>query len=579
MRTYPVPEGASAEQQHGHAEVLAVHAAVLPTNKVVYFSGDQHDPGQFANRLFDRARIFDCETGEVQPCVPSNEITDLFCCGHALLPDGRLLIAGGTSRFDPFLGDRAAWVFDPDTVAFNQVRSMGDGRWYPTLVTLGNGDVLAVSGINAGAQAPGGPEPEDQNRDLESFRLDGEGGVWMLQGLLPDPTGTLYPRLHLLPDGRVLFVTPIAGECATWRPGEPTPQPLCAHPLPRADAGFAEYTSVLLPLLPEDGYTPRVLVGNLPQPRLLVIEASPPEWKDTGPRRLPPDGVLDSEAPARVNGMMVLLPTGEVLACGGEAAFGDDDHPVQPLEIYHPETNRWETLPVRTEVTRGYHSVALLLPDGRVWLAGSNKRCDWSFHDSVDFKDRPQPSTEQQVKTHDGTSVPVDNRELRIEIFEPWYVGRSDRPSLDLGSDVVEVGGELSVASEEAGAVVRVALLRAGSTTHGFNSDQRFVSIPFRKEEATLVAELPDNESLLPPGPWLVFLLVQVSDRDGGVLTVPSEGKWIRIESPVRQRMLMADREPIEALDLSQVAIRPIDPELLERQRSMEGMHHGGVEH
>lgn len=187
MRTYLIPEGGSAEQQDGYAEILAVHAALLPTNKVVYFSGDQHDPGQFANRLFDRARVFDCETAEVQPCVPSNEITDLFCCGHALLPDGRLLIAGGTSRFDRFLGDRAAWVFDPDTVTFSQVRSMRDGRWYPTMVTLGNGDVFAVSGINSGAQAPGEPQPEDQNRDLESFRLDGEGGVWMLQGLLPDP--------------------------------------------------------------------------------------------------------------------------------------------------------------------------------------------------------------------------------------------------------------------------------------------------------------------------------------------------------------------------------------------------------
>ena len=38
---------------------------------------------------------------------------DLFCCGHACLPDGRLLAAGGTERYDPFIGLRQAVVFDP----------------------------------------------------------------------------------------------------------------------------------------------------------------------------------------------------------------------------------------------------------------------------------------------------------------------------------------------------------------------------------------------------------------------------------------------------------------------------------
>lgn len=577
MRTYLLPEGGSAEDQGRHAEILAVHAALLSSNKVVYFSGDQHDPGQFVHGLFDQARLFDCTTGAVTECVPTEGITDLFCCGHALLPDGRLLIAGGTSRFAGFLGNPATWIFEPATATFLQAGPMGDGRWYPTLVTLGNGDVLAVSGVNAGADAPKGPEDEDQNRDLETFHLDGDDGDWHLQGCLPHATGTLYPRMHLLPDGRLLFVTPIAGQCAVWRPGDAAPQALCEHPLARADAGFAEYTSVLLPLLPDDGYAPRVLVGNLPQPKVLDLSVLPLEWRDTGSRHIHPDGILESLTPARVNGMMVLLPTGEVLACGGETRHGDEKHPVQPLEVYRSETNAWRTLPVRTQVTRGYHSVALLLPDGRVWLAGSNRHCDWSFHNSSKFSGGPQPTTKQQLEVKDGQTLLVDNRELRIEIFEPWYVGHPDRPSFALDCAAVEVGGEFKVTTEQADAIVRVALMRAGSTTHGFNSDQRFVAVPFQRDGKTLVVTLPNKESLLPPGPWLVFLTARTVNADGS--DVPSEGRWLSIAPHPTRRTFAAELKLVDKADLRNVPIHPIDPELLERQRSMEGMHHGGMEH
>ncbi len=582
MRTYLLPEGASAEQQNGHAEIIAVHAALLVTNKIVYFAGDQHDPGQFAHGLFDQARVFDCTTGRVDRCQPTPEITDLFCGGQALMPDGRVLIAGGTSRFDGFLGDPSAWIFDPAASSFTRTESMRDGRWYPTLVTLGDGGILAVSGINAGAKAPGGSEREDQNRDLEVFYDDHDETSWLLQGRLPDPTGTLYPRLHLLPDGKVIFITPVADRCATWRPGEPSPHPLCDHPLPRSDSGFAEYTSVLLPLLPENDYAASVLVGNLPHPKRLNLTASPLVWFDTGPRRIPTDGVHQTEAPPRVNGMMVLLPTGEVLACGGEAGFGDEDHPVHALEVYKPDTNSWETLPTRTQVTRGYHSVALLLPNGSVWLAGSNKRCDWSFHDSADFRDQPPPTSEQQLKRRDGTTVAVDNRELRIEIFEPWYVGHPARPSFSLEEGVLAAGGQLAITTARPDEVVRVALIRSGSTTHAFNCDQRYVALPFRVHDGTVIAELPANPHLLPPGPWLVFIIVRLPKDPDTAQDIPSEGKWIIIQQPSPARRMfhgLDARTAASSVDLTGVPIRPIDSELLERQRSMEGMHHGGMRH
>jgi galactose oxidase len=69
----------------------------------------------------------------------------------------------------------------------------------------------------------------------------------------------------------------------------------------------------------------------------------------------------------------VVLPNGEVVVIGGQTAvklFSDDNH-VLEAEIWSPRTETFRTLtPMR--VPRTYHSVALLMKDGRVWTAGTN---------------------------------------------------------------------------------------------------------------------------------------------------------------------------------------------------------------
>ena len=70
-----------------------------------------------------------------------------FCCRHACLRDARLLAAGGTERYDPFVGLSQAVVVDPAVGRWVPEPHMGQGRWYSTLVALPDGDVLAVSGL------------------------------------------------------------------------------------------------------------------------------------------------------------------------------------------------------------------------------------------------------------------------------------------------------------------------------------------------------------------------------------------------------------------------------------------------
>lgn len=155
MRSVVIPEGASTTVKDSYAQILAVHAALLHTGKVLYFSGDEHDPGRHSLGNFDHARLFDCQTFAITSPAASASIRDLFCCGHAFLPNGRLLVAGGTEAWtieleggaDPhghagaghFRGTAESYTYDTNNNEWDDAARMvpepgystGGGRWYP----------------------------------------------------------------------------------------------------------------------------------------------------------------------------------------------------------------------------------------------------------------------------------------------------------------------------------------------------------------------------------------------------------------------------------------------------------------
>ena len=71
----------------------------------------------------------------------------MFCNGMVVLPDGRAFINGGTLAYDPFQGSLKSSVFDPATNTFTDVQNMAHGRWYPTVLTLGDGRIMTFSGF------------------------------------------------------------------------------------------------------------------------------------------------------------------------------------------------------------------------------------------------------------------------------------------------------------------------------------------------------------------------------------------------------------------------------------------------
>ena len=88
--------------------VNAIHAALLHTGKVLIIAGSGNDRKQFDAGKF-KTILWDPETDKFKRIhTPS----DMFCAGHAFLPDGKLLIAGGTRRYEKLEEDvkRAAGV-------------------------------------------------------------------------------------------------------------------------------------------------------------------------------------------------------------------------------------------------------------------------------------------------------------------------------------------------------------------------------------------------------------------------------------------------------------------------------------
>ncbi|CAM2867951.1 galactose oxidase-like domain-containing protein [Skermania piniformis] len=444
-------------------EINPVHAALLHTGDVLFFAGSGNDADKHAAHIF-RTRVWHYpRPGLAAPSTP----IDLFCVGQSFLADGRLLAAGGTERYDPFYGLTDALIFDPGTLAWTAISDMDFGRWYPTLVTMGDGTVLAVSGLGADNQLSVVPE---------SF--DPATGRWTRRPV-PGPI-PMYAHLVLLADGRLFYSGAQYGgnngvRASIWDPatGALTEVPGLAEPGSRNQAA-----SVLLPpaqsqqvmIFGGGGYDMHSPAPALADTRIADLTAAPAY------RPGPP---MDH---ARMHVSAVLLPDRTVLVTGGsgmeEMAHDAPDH----AQIYHPAAGNW-THTAKSRVPRLYHSVALLTPDGKVITAGSN---------------------------------PVrKSEELRIEVFWPPYLFAGRRPTLTLSRDQARYGDLLAVTMT--GGVRRVELMRPGACTHSCDTEQRLVAL----EIVGGALRMPTNPNLAPPGWYQVFAVSAAG--------VPSVGRWLHL--------------------------------------------------
>ncbi|WP_459956920.1 galactose oxidase-like domain-containing protein [Nocardia sp. IFM 10818] len=449
-------------------EINPVHAALLHTGDVLFFAGsgndvDRHHAHDFRTRVWHYPR-----PGLDAPATP----IDLFCVGQAFLPDGRLLAAGGTERYDPFYGLPDALIFDPADLTWKAVPDMAFGRWYPSLVSLPSGDVVAVSGLGADNFLSNTPELFDAATETWS--------PLPVPGPLP-----MYAHLFLLADGRIFYAGGQYGgnngvRPSIWDPatGARTEVPGLTDPGSRNQAA-----SVLLPpaqdqrvlILGGGGFDMHSPAPALADTKIVDLSAPAPAYAPGPPLHH-----------ARMHVSAVILPDRTVLATGG-SGMEEMAHAAPPhAEIFHPAMNHWmHTAPQR--IPRLYHSVALLTPDGKVITAGSN----------------PVRKTE----------------ELQIEMYWPPYLFQGPRPEFTLVSDSATYGAAVTASSTAA--LREVSLVYPSACTHSCDTTQRLVDVEFSAVDGTVTLTMPDNPALAPPGWYLVFAVDNVG--------VPSIGRWLHL--------------------------------------------------
>jgi galactose oxidase len=386
--------------------IVAIHLHLLRTGKVLAWGRDGHP------------YVYDVANGGFKS-VPVGT-ANIFCSGHAFLPDGRLLVAGGHISDNHGIAD--GHVFNPGTQAWSSTASMRTGRWYPTVTELANGQVVTTAGKNEEAKPVTVPE------------VWGGSGWRALTGAsrnLP-----YYPRQFLAPNGRIFY----AGELKTTSYLNPAGSGSWSTVGDRR-YGVRDYGAAVM-------YLPgKILYAGggrtTATAETIDLKQASPSWKWTGSMAYP-----------RRHLNATVLPTGEVLVTSGTRAtsFDDPSLAVHVAEIWNPATGTWRKV-ASNSVNRSYHSTSLLLPDGRVLHAGSG---------GATFAD--------------GSPMPDQKN---AEFYSPPYLFAGARPTISTAPGSVAYASTFTVSTASASSIGKVSFIALGSVTHAFDMNQRFMWLTF----------------------------------------------------------------------------------------------------
>ena len=458
---------------------VAIHTHLLPDGRVLFW-GRRDDPAGSMNEHSCTPHVWDPATGAStptpQPKRADGTTVNLFCAGHAYLPDGRLLVAGG--HITDGDGIDHACTYDYRTNTWTPLPPMNGGRWYPTATTLADGRVL----VSSGSAAVGGTIA------VNSVPQIWDGAAW---AQTDDFVGLpLYPRMHVALDGRVFMAGSNATTYLLDTAGHGTWTPLAARV-----NGERQYGPSVM-------YEPSKVIyiggGNdagtdLPSAATEVIDLTEttPTWRPAATMRF-----------RRRQHNATLLPDGTVLVTGGTSGPGFNDvspgKPVHAAELWNPATDSWTTLAAE-DTDRCYHATALLLPDATVLSAGSGE-----------FMVGASPN------------APADSHR-DAQIFRPPYLFRGPRPVITAAPDETTPGDSFPIEVADPD-IATVTLLALGSVTHAFNANQRLISVAFTANGTILQATLPAQPGACVPGHYMLFVLTAAG--------VPSTARIVRVAAP-----------------------------------------------
>ncbi|MDQ1732324.1 MAG: galactose oxidase [Pseudonocardiales bacterium] len=456
--------------------LVPVAAALLPNNKLLTWSAYARDNWGGANG-YTQTAILDLSTGAVSQRTVSNTDHDMFCPGIAVLSDGRVLVAGGS-------GLQKASLYDPATNAWTAAGDMSIKRWYPGMTTLSNGNAFTLGGSLG--YNPAGSNPAEIWSPSTGWRT--LTGIQSNVMLTADKTTRMrddHGWFIATSNGKVLQAGP--SKQMNWidtsGSGSVTP---AGNRGDSADAmnGNAVYYDINK-ILTVGGATDYQSSPATTRAYSLDITGGTVTTTRVGDLSY-----------SRAFANSVVLPDGKVVVMGGQSTpvvFTDTNSRMVP-ELWDPATQKFTAL-ARMTVPRNYHSVAVLLPDGRIFSGGGGLcgTCATNHPDG--------------------------------QIFTPPYLLNADgtpraRPSITMAPTAATPGSTISVTTDRA--VQSFALVRTGEATHSVNNDQRRVPLTIASVTGnTSTLSIPSDRGVVLPGNYLLFAM----DASG----VPSVSKLINV--------------------------------------------------
>jgi len=466
------------------------------------------------------------------PDDPEANDGDLFCSDITALPDGRLLMAGGTDWYnaptvmdrnqgDPadvgvleLEGLRNALLFDPKTNAFTPAAPMKYGRWYPHVAIGPDGNPTVFGGVTRLIS----DTQFGQVRRTETYHVDTNTWEENYVGPASENELPLQPRILLAPNGKFFY----AAVGQMWGPFGQSPDEATTALYQFYDPKAKTWSvSGLAPLGARSGAFVVPLTMEPPYDHMTiatwggVLGPTPGSWIPANPlttlTTIEANGNVNSRMTGNLNHARwyssgVLLPDGQLLAVGGD----DKDDAFDPgmgiavkiPELYNPATGRWTDVAGHTRA-RGYHNSALLLPDMRVLLGGN---APIAAHYGGANQDQGGPFTN-------------NDNDPSFEIWSPPYLFRGARPSVKRVQKAVSYSEPFDITTPDAADIESVLLMRTPSPEHVNDSDQRSLKLEFtRSGSNTLTATAPPSGNVAPPGTY--YLVVNKKSLQGPIPSV-----------------------------------------------------------
>ncbi len=441
--------------------IVPVAAANLPDGRILTWSADRAQTYTDDDSKTYSA-VFDPRTLQASMRIVAETGHDMFCPGISLLQDGRILVSGGDT-------EQKTSIYNPTTSVWSTGAPMQIPRGYQTNVTLSTGAVLSLGGSWSGQI--GGKHGEIWTA-ASGWRL--APGISITPLLGPDPDGPYRGDNHLwlfpAANGKVFHAGPSAAMHWIDTAGNGS----VTFAGNRGDDAYSMNGNTVMydigKILKTGGAPAYELAGASAAAYRIDIGTAPVAVTKLAPMNY-----------ARAMHNSVVLPNGQVVITGGQTyvKIFSDELSVLMAELWDPQTGRFTTLSPMT-VPRNYHSVAILLPDGRV-LVGGGGLCDFS----------------------------CSTNHLNAQILTPPYLLNADgtaaaRAAITAAPASAASGQTISVTSDAP--LASFALMRLASVTHSINSDQRRVPLRFSTtgtQRYSLI--IPADTGTAPKGLYMLF--------------------------------------------------------------------------